>query len=75
MGVTWIDNKENSIFKNNNGETLLIKLKNEHDGITHTDEDEGNDITVDLSWLRSEGKAFSTTGNFTDEQIVSWAKI
>lgn len=72
----WLDNETHPITDEPIGETLLIRLHSALDGgITHTDEAEGVDYAVDLSWIRSNGKVVATTGEYTNEQIHSWKRI
>ena len=76
MTKEWIDNDLSPITKQCTGKTLLIRFKSKYDGISHTDEEEGIDYTVDLTWIRdNDGTIAATTGKYTNKDIRSWKEI
>ena len=72
----WISNKLSPLSQEHSGKTVVIRLKDASKGISHTDDSIDKDYTVDISWIRSrEDKAVSSTGEYTDDEIESWAEI
>lgn len=76
----WKDNEEHPIDERHcNTDCLLVRFKDEAIGTTHTDTLSDIDITIAISYMRSNGVVYfadglSTTGIPVDG-IFSWCEI
>ncbi len=75
MAVAWNLNEDRPIINECSGKTVIIRLKDEHKGISHTDEETGEEYTVDISWIRLDNKICATTGKYEMDDVLSWAEI
>ena len=67
----WIKQDEKSVFDFiSNGSTVLIKFKDNWNGITI---DCG--ATIDISWIRSDGKIIATGGEYRADEIKEWVVV
>lgn len=71
----WNDNKLKPITDHHVGETLIIRLNDSSNGITHSDNDLGIDYSIDLTWMRCGGTICATTGKYKNADIHSWKEI
>lgn len=74
MSVVWVSNEEKSVLDVSIGIVILVKLKCKYLGISHTDK-YGNDYTVDISYMRSQGKVLGSEGDYEISDIEAWAEI
>ena len=66
----WTKQEDHNVFDFHCGSCVLIMLKSKYDGITI---DSG--MTVDISWVRSDGNAVATTGRYRADEILAWKTI
>ena len=66
----WTNQEDHNVFDFHCGSCVLIMLKSKYDGITI---DSG--MTVDISWVRSDGNAVATTGRYRADDILAWKTI
>ena len=66
----WIKQSESSLLEECSGDTVLIKFKDDTNGITIND-----GRTVDISWTRCGGDIIATEGTYSVDDIDSWKLI
>lgn len=65
----WISDDDR--LPDSEGQTVLIKLASSDLGITATTDD----YSVDICWLRSNGKWFSSQGNYLEQVVTHWQPL
>lgn len=75
MSAIWICNSEKPLINECDGKVVLVRLKDVHKGITHTCDQADEDFTIDLSWMRMNGKVCATEGKYDHDDIHSWSEI
>lgn len=66
----WVKQDEQSLLDISCGSCVLIKFKDKFKGITADD-----NSTVDISWMRREGKIVATGGVYEIDDIDEWKAI
>ena len=66
----WVSQCQYSIFDLCTGSCVLIMFRDKSNGIT-----KDNGHTIDISWMRSDGKVHATCGDYCADDIVGWKAI